>query len=342
MSKNPLFVPCIALSAVSVAALGAFAVTAVKLNDTEKELYDAVNAVKIFPDEAITAEMTVSTEEAAVTEAVTEAAAESVSETDARTAAFPEPNTVYIYDNGIEQKEYPIIEDARINDYDMSLLKTDDKKHKFLYGADGSLRSRFGIDVSSYQCDIDWQKVAADGVEFAYIRMGYRGYESGKIVEDKYFRRNIEGARAAGIDTGVYFYSQAISPEEAIEEAEYVINLMAEINYTPDLAVVFDWEFPTDEDPARTDDVTGAIQTACAEQFCGRIKDAGFVPMYYATINHALFRYDMGVLKDYALWMAEYKADTQFTYDYAVWQYSCSGVVDGVEGLCDLNIMITG
>ena len=263
-----------------------------------------------------------------------------VHETEAITGIQNE-NMVYIYDNGIEKIEYPEINGAVFNDYDMNLLETDEKKHKTLFDESGNKRSRFGIDVSSYQQNIDWQAVKADGVEFAILRIGYRGYETGQLTEDKYFRRNLEGAKAAGIETGVYFFSQALTSEEALEEAEYVINLLAETGAELAFPVVFDWEFPTDEDPARTDGMAGGIQTACCRAFCDRIKEAGFKPMYYSTINTAIFRYDMGELSDIPLWLADYNRTCNFTYDYKMWQYSCSGVVDGIEGLVDFNIWIT-
>lgn len=250
-------------------------------------------------------------------------------------------NIVYIYDNGIEQIEYPEIEGVKRFEHDMSLLETGEKKHKALYNEKGEKISRFGVDVSSYQGKIDWQAAAADGVEFAVIRMGYRGYETGAITEDKYFRRNIEGANASGIDTGVYFFSQAISPEEASEEAEYVIEVLEEYRDFIKLPVVFDWEFVTDEDPARTDGMDGQLQTLCCKAFCDRIRESGYDTMYYSTVNTALFRYDMPQLTDNSLWIAEYCERTQFTYDYKMWQYSCSGVVDGIDALTDLNIMIT-
>ena len=325
VSKNPLTAPCIILSAMTVLTLGTTCLFIARAAGLSKD------------NESLRASATVAEAEISRLNAELETA---VHETEAVTGIQNE-NMVYIYDNGIEKIEYPEINGAVFNDYDMNLLETDEKKHKTLFDESGNKRSRFGIDVSSYQQNIDWQAVKADGVEFAILRIGYRGYETGQLTEDKYFRRNLEGAKAAGIETGVYFFSQALTSEEALEEAEYVINLLAETGAELAFPVVFDWEFPTDEDPARTDGMAGEIQTACCRAFCDRIREAGFKPMYYSTINTAIFRYDMGELSDIPLWLADYNRTCNFTYDYKMWQYSCSGVVDGIEGLVDFNIWIT-
>ena len=325
MSKNPLTAPCIILSAMTVLTLGTTCLFIARASGLSKD------------NESLRASATVAEAEISRLNAELETA---VSETEAVTDIRDE-NTVYIYDNGIDKIEYPEIKGALFNDYDMTLLETNEKKHKTLFDESGNKRSRFGIDVSSYQQNIDWQAVKADGVEFAILRIGYRGYETGQITEDKYFRRNLEGAKAAGIETGVYFFSQALTPEEALEEADYVISLLSETGAELTFPVIFDWEFPTDEDPARTGGMAGEIQTACCRAFCDRIREAGFEPMYYSTINTAIFRYDMGELSDIPLWLADYNRTCSFTYDYKMWQYSCSGVVDGIEGLVDLNIWIT-
>ncbi|MDE7295101.1 MAG: glycoside hydrolase family 25 protein [Oscillospiraceae bacterium] len=322
MKNDPLKKVCIILSALSLALGAAFVIMTAENIELKKNVGQK-SAVENVSEETQPA---VIMPEVSETTAVTE-------------HVCPAVETVYIYDNGIDLIEFPPVEGAVLNDYDMESLSTLDKKRKALYGENGVKRSRFGIDVSSYQCDIDWERAAADDVEFAVIRLGYRGYETGQICEDRYFRRNIEGAAAAGLDVGVYFYSQAITPEEAAEEAEYVIAMLAEAGIPVTMPVVFDWEFVTDEDPARTDGMTGDIQTECCKAFCDRIAEAGYSPMYYATVSTALFRYDMGGLP-YPLWLAEYAEKTQFIYDYDMWQYSCSGVVDGIEGLVDLNIYI--
>lgn len=313
MENNSLKSACIILSAVSFMSLTAFGVMAAENARIKAEIPEG--------SVTVTAPPVISAPETAL---ITE-------------HSCPAVETICIYDNGIDTIEFPPVEGAELNDYDMKNLAAYEGKRKALFDGKGMKISRFGIDISSYQTDIDWEKAAADSVEFAIIRLGYRGYETGKITEDRYFRRNMEGANDAGIDIGVYFYSQAITPEEAAEEAAYVIQTLSETDIPITMPVVFDWEFPTDEDPARTDGISGEIQTACCMAFCEKISAAGYSPMYYATINTALFRYDMGALP-YPIWIAEYAPECGFVYDYAMWQYSCSGVVDGIEGLVDLNL----
>lgn len=333
MNNKPIIIICAALAVIAAASVFTAAVTEKKRRENDGRLVAAMAELSSSKLEIDKLRNQLDEIKLSVPD-VTEAPAGSYS------PPVTDENTIYIYDNGDTIKEYPPIEGARLHDYDMSLLKTDEKKHKVLYDNNGNARSRFGIDVSSYQTDIDWNSVAADGVEFAILRGGYRGYETGSLSEDRYFRRNMEGAYAAGIDIGVYFFSQALTEEEAAEEADYILGLIAETGITPTLPIIFDWEFPTDEDPARTDGMDGAIQTKCCRVFCDRIREAGFTPMYYATISTALFRYDMGALSDIPLWIAEYYAQTDFVYDFKMWQYSCSGKVDGIESLVDLNIYI--
>ncbi len=255
----------------------------------------------------------------------------------------PEPiiqkETVYIYDNGTDSMEYPLLPDVPLNDYDMELLDISEGKRRALYHENGAKRSKFGIDVSSHQGEIDWGAVAGDGVEFAFLRLGYRGYETGRIVEDKNFRDNISGCVDFGIPAGVYFFSQAITPEEAEEEAEFVLNTLSDCGAEITLPVVFDWEFPDDEDPARTDDLSGEVQTECCKAFCDKIRGAGYDAAYYSTINTAFFRYDLTELEGETLWLAEYSEATEFPYEYAIWQYSASGEIDGIEAFTDLNLM---
>ncbi len=243
---------------------------------------------------------------------------------------------IIIYDNGIDTIEYPYI-DAPLNDYDFENLTVDEMKKKMYY-KDGQKAATFGIDVSQHQGNIDWNRVKADGVEFAIIRAGYRGYETGVIHQDSKFLENIRGAQEVGIDIGVYFYSQAINEVEAQEEADFVLGLLSENEITPVYPVVFDWEFVGDEDPARTDNLSPELMNKCCVTFCNAIKNAGYTPMYYTVVKDALFKYDLTELAEYDMWLAEYCRATEFIYDFKMWQYSCSGVIDGIDALVDLNL----
>lgn len=246
---------------------------------------------------------------------------------------------IIIHDNGTQTVEYPYI-DAPLNKYDFSNLITDDKKKKMYY-ENNEPAAKFGIDISQYQGNIDWNKVKNEGVEFAILRAGYRGYETGLLKTDSKFIEYVQGAKSVDIGIGVYFYSQAVNENEAIEEADYVINLLHENNITPDYPVVYDWEFVLDEDPARTDLLDKNMINACCIAFCERIKNAGYTPMYYTNITNALFKYDMPRLSGYGMWLAEYAKSTDFIYDFDMWQYSCSGLIDGIDSLVDLNLYFT-
>ena len=197
-----------------------------------------------------------------------------------------------------------------------------------------------GIDVSSHQEEVDWAAVAASGVDFAMIRAGYRGYTMGTINQDRYFQANIEGALAAGLDVGVYFFSQAVTVAEAIEEAEYLLELVSRYQITYPL--VFDWE-RQDHDNSRTKDTSEDTIVACAVAFCETVKAAGYVPMFYASPSKA-YTLDMEYLTGYPFWLAHYTRDqapSSYRYTFDIWQYTSSGAVPGIEGNVDVNICLT-
>jgi len=246
------------------------------------------------------------------------------------------PEKIIIHDNGNTAVEYPYI-DAPLNNYDFSGLVTEDRKRKMYY-EEGEKKALFGIDVSQYQGDVDWNRVRDDGVEFVIARAGYRGYETGKLNADKRFLEYASGVKNAGMKLGVYYYSQAVNAAEASEEADFVIKLLEDNNITPDMPVVFDWEFVLDEDPARTDGLDKDILNECCEAFCSKVSEKGYDTLYYTNIKDALFRYDMNRLSKYGMWLAEYSGATDFVYDFKMWQYSCSGLIDGIESLVDLNL----
>lgn len=201
---------------------------------------------------------------------------------------------------------------------------------------DDTYTSRIGIDVSHHQGNIDWNKVKAAGYDFAFIRIGYRGYGAeGKINADREFDRNIVNAKKAGLDVGVYFFAQAINEDEAREEANFVIEKLK--NYTLDLPVIYDPESILD-DVARTDNVTAEQFTKNTIAFCEAIKAAGYEPGVYANMLWEVFSLDMASLTAYPFWYADYEALPQTPYRFQYWQYSNKGNVPGVQGECDLNI----
>ena len=225
------------------------------------------------------------------------------------------------------------LEGMPLNPYDADAFGLDEKG-RVTYEKDGR-RARAGIDVSTHQKEIDWPTVAADGVDFAILRLGHRGYTEGGLFLDEAFERNLQGALDAGLEVGVYFFSQAVTPEEAEEEADYVLDVLD----GQDLAfpVAFDWE-PITGDEARTDGLDGEAMTRCAAAFCKRIEDAGYRPAVYFNQTQGYLRYDLRELTDYELWLAEYGAVPDFYYHFDLWQYSHTGRVDGVQGDVDLDL----
>ena len=203
------------------------------------------------------------------------------------------------------------------------------------YKVDGETKSVKGIDVSKFQGDIDWQKVADSGVEYAMIRLGLRGYETGKLVTDENFKANVEGATAAGIDVGVYFFTQAINPAEAREEAEYVLNEIAPYNITYPVAIDVEDLY---NDKARSYNQSKESRTECAIAFMDAIKDAGYNPAIYGNLNTFTKLVEVNKLGEYDKWFALYDTQIYFPYEITVWQYSDKGRIDGIEGDVDLNI----
>lgn len=205
------------------------------------------------------------------------------------------------------------------------------------YYIDGVKANTTGVDVSYHQGDIDWEAVKADGVDFAMLRLGYRGYESGQIKVDERFHEYADGALGAGLDIGVYFYSQAVTPEEAVEEAEAVLNEIGD--YEIMYPVVFDWEIVGDES-ARTNVVSADVLNECAAAFCNRIARGGHIPMVYSVKKMALTKFDMSRLAGFDFWLAEYRDIPEYPYYFAMWQYASDGHVNGIEGEVDLNMSL--
>ena len=192
-----------------------------------------------------------------------------------------------------------------------------------------------GIDISKYQGEVDWEKVKADGVEFVILRLGYRGYETGKVILDETFEANVKGATEAGIEVGVYFFSQAITQAEAIEEATMVLDYIKDYDIT--YPVVYDAEEIYDAN-ARTNVLTTEQRTDFTITFCEQIKAAGYTPMIYGNIKWMVAQLDLTQLTQYDKWFAQYFKEPFFPYDFQMWQYTATGKVDGIEGDVDINI----
>ena len=192
--------------------------------------------------------------------------------------------------------------------------------------------ARTGVDVSDHQGHIDWEAVAADGIDFAIIRIGYRGTTEGKIHADATFAINLMEAQAAGIECGVYFFSQATSIEEAKEEADFVLEHLAgnKLEYP----IVFDYESTPDSRIAGVDATTAA---RAASTYCRAVRAAGYYPMIYGNA-YDLEKMAYGRNGDPALWFAEYGPYPKSSHESEIWQYTSEGYVDGIETNVDLNL----
>ena len=193
-----------------------------------------------------------------------------------------------------------------------------------------------GIDVSFYQGEIDWQQVKAAGVEFVFIRVGGRGTTEGNIYEDEKAQIYYEGAKAAGLQVGAYFFSQAVTPKEAEEEAWFVLQQAA--NWELDLPVVYDWEWGGEG--SRTDGMEPRMLTLCCLSFCNVVKNAGLSPMIYFNAYQGLNQMELDRLQQYPFWLAMYDTPMEFPYRVDYWQYSATGTVPGIEGSVDLNMFL--
>lgn len=226
------------------------------------------------------------------------------------------------------------LEGMPLNPYDQSAFSVD-SEGRITYEKEGK-RAKTGVDVSTYQKEIDWQAVAADGIDFAILRLGYRGYTEGGLFLDQTFEANLRGALDAGLEVGVYFFSQAITPEEAEAEAAYILNAIEgyEITYP----VAFDWEPIAPGNGARTDGLDNDTLTRCAAAFCEKVRGAGLEPAVYFNQSLGYLRYDLRELTEYDLWLAEYDVKPDFYYHFDLWQYTHTGRVAGIEGDVDLDL----
>ena len=228
---------------------------------------------------------------------------------------------------------YPVLPNVPAAPYNTDLLVLDGSK---MYYNDPAYRTALGIDVSSYQENVDWQQVAAAGYEFAFIRIGYRGYGTeGTLNLDKYFQQNLTGAKAAGLKVGAYFFSQAISTEEALEEALFVLQALN--GQALDYPLVYDWE-TISASGARTKGLSNTVLTDCAITFCNAVAQSGYTPMIYYNRPVGYQHYQLDRLTAYDVWFAQYADKPSMYYNYRIWQYSDSGSVPGVKGKVDMNI----
>ncbi|MCM1568176.1 MAG: hypothetical protein NC081_01865 [Roseburia sp.] len=198
----------------------------------------------------------------------------------------------------------------------------------------GSNNARVGIDVSKWQGEIDWDKVKNAGVEFAIVRVGYRGSVTGSLVQDPYFEANMRGAAASGIPVGVYFFTQAVGEVEAVEEASMVLSLIRK--YHLDYPVYIDTEGAGGN--GRADGLDVETRTLVCEAFCRTIENAGYEAGVYASRHWFNNNLETKRLEQYVIWLAEYRSVPLYQGYYRMWQYTSKGAIDGIEGNVDMNV----
>ena len=244
----------------------------------------------------------------------------------------PHKGQVYIYD-GFDWIWMTPLEGVPANELTEESFSSNDGRIEYT-GTDYDVLR--GVDVSEHQLDIDWKQVAASGVDYAYIRVGWRGYTEGGLFEDAYFERNIRGALDAGLHVGVYMFSQAVTVQEAIEEADFVLERIGKYNVT--LPVVFDWE-KIEAAEARSHGLTMELRTDCARAFCETVKSAGSVPCVYFNRNLGYYGYDLTRLTDYEFWFSLPESGfPNFYYACDMWQYSFTETVPGIAEPTDMNL----
>ncbi len=212
-----------------------------------------------------------------------------------------------------------------------------DNGYMAYFDEEGNKISHLGIDISYHQEKIDWEALKTSPCEFIMLRCGYRGYTEGGLVEDEKFREYADAAIEAGYPIGVYFFTQALTEDEAIAEADFVMDLIKD--YPISYPVVIDSEYVSDA-AARTNQVEMEKQerTQLLITFCERIKENGYYPMVYASENWLRRSLDASMLQPYEIWAPQYLDENDFLYDFTIWQYTDSGQIPGVKGIVDLNI----
>lgn len=194
---------------------------------------------------------------------------------------------------------------------------------------------RVAIDVSEFQHTIDWEKVKGVGIDVAMIRVGYRGYGTGSMQEDSMYKTNIEGAKEAGLDVGVYFFSSAINRDEGIEEAQFVLDRIKD--YSINQPIVIDTEYVFEDEEARANNISIEDRTAAVVGFCETVEAAGYTPMIYASRDQFIKYLDIEAIGDWEFWLAAYDTPI-FPYHTEGFQYTPYGYVDGIETQVDLDV----
>lgn len=199
----------------------------------------------------------------------------------------------------------------------------------------GDAISHLGVNLNKNSGEVNFDKLKSAGVEFVMIRMGARGYQNGQITVDEKFTSYIREAREAGLEVGITFYSQAVTKEEAVEEANMVLESISanSISYP----IVFDMELVSN-DTSRIETLSKMTVTNIADAFCQIVKDAGYSPMIYGNKYWLLRRIDLTKLSSYDIWLSQEEDMPDYPYKFSMWEYTREGQIDGIAGDASLSI----
>lgn len=241
-------------------------------------------------------------------------------------------HTLIIHDNGTEEW-VSINQYLARNDYDYSGLVY--QRPLMKYYENNTRVSYVGVDISKTQDYVDFLELKRAGIEFVMLRLGQRGYSSGEITLDEYFMDNLKRASEAGLDVGVYFFSQAVTVEEAEEEAQFVIDTLSEnkIQYP----VVFAMDTIPNE-VSRIDSLDKMERTNIALAFMDKIRENGYFPMVYGDKEWLIQKLSLGSMIGYDVWLSQEMDIPDYPYQFVMWQYTTHGSIAGIAGDANLNI----
>ena len=255
----------------------------------------------------------------------------------------PSTKTMINISKSIEYKALSDVAYIVLDEEDIDITADDTADKLALDEADGSenisldayeKKGKIGIDVSRYNEEIDWKEVANSGIDFAIVRCGYRGSTTGSLIRDSYFKKNMMGAIKQDIPVGVYFFSQAVTVAEAIEEASMVIGECK--LYMLDYPIFVDSESAGGR--GRADGLSVSERTAIVKAFCETIENSGYEAGVYASKNWWNDNLDASQLTPYHSWLAQYAEEPDYDGYFDFWQYTSKGTVDGIETKVDLNV----
>ena len=246
----------------------------------------------------------------------------------------PDPTTLPTSQERPTEDTEPTLPPPESNPYEPVDFDADEETGEITLTSGNAVK---GIDVSEWQGDIDWQQVKDSGVEFVIIRVGGRGTEEGSFYTDDRAEDYYEGATEVGLKVGAYFFSQSITVEEAIEEAEFVLNAVED--WDIQMPLVYDWEYMGYD--VRTGKMDSRTLTDMAKAFCDTIQDAGYTPMIYFGRSQSMEMMKLEELTDYSFWLAMYTTIMDYPYKIDIWQYTDEGTVPGINGNVDMNLLLT-